>query len=149
MVHLRAGADPIAGHPVPPPIRWGALLAVAAAAVAVFAADPARRELLVTATAYNSLPGQTWGDPEEAAWGDRLEPGMRAVAVSRDLVRMGLTRGVEVRIEGLPGTFVVLDKMARRWRRRIDIYMGTDREAAREWGRRQVRISWSSADSRR
>jgi len=100
------------------------------------------RELVVTATAYNSLPGQTAGDPAVAAWGDRLEPGMRAIAVSRDLLERGLTRGVEVEIEGLPGRYVVLDKLHRRWRRRIDIYMGTDREAAREWGKRSVRIRW-------
>jgi len=100
------------------------------------------RELVVTATAYNSLPGQTAGDPAVAAWGDRLEPGMRAIAVSRDLLERGLTRGVEVEIEGLPGTYVVMDKLHRRWRKRIDIYMGTDREAARDWGKRTVRIRW-------
>lgn len=100
------------------------------------------RHLNVTATAYNSLPGQTSGDASVAAWGDRLEPGMKAVAVSRDLLELGLTRGVKVRIDGLPGDYVVLDKMSKRWKRRIDIYMGVDRGAAREWGRRKVRISW-------
>ena len=103
---------------------------------------PARRELTVTATAYNSLPGQTQGDPTLAAWGDRLEPGMRAIAVSRDLIPMGLGHETRVRIEGLPGEYRVLDKLARRWTRRIDIYMGNDVEAARSWGKREVRISW-------
>ena len=64
-----------------------------------------REELTVTATAYNSLPAQTSGDPNVAAWGDTLEPGMLAIAVSRDLIPLGLTRGVAVRIEGLPGEF--------------------------------------------
>jgi len=98
--------------------------------------------LVVTATAYNSLPGQTSGNPSIAAWGDRLEPGMRAIAVSRDLLELGLTHRTPVRIEGLPGEYVVLDKLAARWQRRIDIYMGTDREAALRWGKRKVRISW-------
>lgn len=100
------------------------------------------RTLQVTASAYNSLPEQTAGDPSRGAWGDVLEPGMRAIAVSRDLLELGLVRGVQVRIEGLPGEYAVLDKMARRWRRRIDIYMGKDLEAARAWGVREVRIHW-------
>jgi 3D (Asp-Asp-Asp) domain-containing protein len=92
--------------------------------------------LAVVATAYNSLPGQT----RPAAWGDVLVPGMRSVAVSPDLLKLGLRRGVRVRIDGLPGEFVVLDKMPARWQRRIDLYMGTDEAAARAWGRRTVTI---------
>ena len=102
----------------------------------------ANRTLEVTATAYNSLPDQTQGDPNLTAWGDTLVPGMKAIAVSRDLLSMGLTRGVEVTIEGLPGTYVVMDKLNKRWKMRIDIYMGTDKKAAMQWGKRQVRISW-------
>jgi 3D (Asp-Asp-Asp) domain-containing protein len=102
----------------------------------------AERTLRVKASAYNSLPGQTAGDPRLAAWGDVLEPGMRAIAVSRDLLELGLVRGTRVRIEGLPGEYAVLDKMAPRWRRKIDIYMGDDVEAARAWGVREVRIHW-------
>ncbi len=98
------------------------------------------RSLVVVATAYNSLPGQTHGDPRVAAWGDLLVPGTRSVAVSPDLLKLGLRRGVRVRIGGVPGEFVVLDKMPARWRRRIDLYMGTDEAAARAWGRRRVTI---------
>jgi 3D (Asp-Asp-Asp) domain-containing protein len=101
----------------------------------------------VTATAYNSLPGQTAGDPTLAAWGDRLRPGMRAIAVSHDLIELGLTHGTRVQIEGLDGVYEVLDRMPRRWRRRIDIYMGTDREAALDWGKRKVRVTWSEPAS--
>jgi len=97
---------------------------------------------VVTATAYNSVRAQTDGNPSIAAWGDRLQPGMRAIAVSHDLIRLGLTRGVYVRIDGLPGEWVVLDRMHSRWRKRIDIYMGVDVRAARRWGRRQVQIRW-------
>jgi 3D (Asp-Asp-Asp) domain-containing protein len=33
--------------------------------------------------------------------------------------------------------------MAARWTRKIDIYMGDDVSAAREWGVREVRIRWT------
>jgi len=125
--------------------RTALLLALALLATACATLGPSGRELLVTATAYNSLPHQTDGDPQLAAWGDRLRPGMRAVAVSPDLVAMGLDRGARVRIEGLGGEYVVLDQMPRRWTRRIDIYMGTDRRAAQAWGKRHVRITWQPA----
>ena len=71
--------------------------------------------LRVTASAYNSLPAQTDDNPSLAAWGDRLEPGVRAIAVSRDLIPMGLRHGTRVRIDGLPGEYRVLDKMGKRW----------------------------------
>jgi 3D (Asp-Asp-Asp) domain-containing protein len=107
-------------------------------------ASAGERSLEVTATAYNSVPGQTSGEPILTAWSDRLEPGMKAIAVSRDLIELGLTHGVEVGIEGLPGKYVVRDKMAKRWSRKIDIYMGEDVERALRWGRQKVTIQWSS-----
>src|SRR6056297_960847 len=61
----------------------------------------------VTATAYTSHSNQTSGDPLITAWGDTLKPGTRSIAVSRDLIDSGLTSGVEVKIEGLPGTYLV------------------------------------------
>jgi 3D (Asp-Asp-Asp) domain-containing protein len=100
------------------------------------------RTLEVTATAYNATPAQTSGDPNIGAWGHRLEPGMRAVAVSPDLLDLGLGPEREIRIEGLDGTWRVLDRMPARWSRRIDLFMGQDIEAARAWGKRRVRISW-------
>ncbi len=105
---------------------------------------PPQRSLEVTATAYNSVPEQTDDTPFIAAWGDRLDPAVASIAVSRDLLEMGLTRGTSVRIEELDADFVVLDKMHPRWKRRIDIYMGLDVEAARRWGKRRVTISWTA-----
>jgi 3D (Asp-Asp-Asp) domain-containing protein len=70
---------------------------------------------------------------------------MRAIAVSHDLIGLGLGRGAKVRIDGLPGEYVVLDKMASRWQRKIDLYMGMDREAAIAWGIRKVRIRWAAS----
>ncbi|MEC6824932.1 hypothetical protein VXS02_15975 [Photobacterium piscicola] len=99
------------------------------------------KKLNVTATAYNSVPAQTDSNPSIAAWGDRLKPGMKAIAVSRDLLKMGLKRGSKVKISGLPGEYVVLDKMHHRWNRKIDIYMGKDVRAAKKWGKRRVTIT--------
>jgi 3D (Asp-Asp-Asp) domain-containing protein len=73
---------------------------------------------------------------------------MQIVAVSPDLVEAGLVRGAELRIEGLPGVWTVLDRTASRHRNRIDIYMGTDVEAAIKWGLKKVTIRWSTPASR-
>lgn len=99
--------------------------------------------LRVTATAYTSHVGQTDSTPNIAAWGDRLRPGMKAIAVSRDLLKVyGLKRGQKVRIKGLKGEYLVLDKMNKRWRKKIDIYMGMNKRKAFRWGRRKVEIMW-------
>ena len=105
-------------------------------------ADDTERSLVVTATAYTSRPEQTDDDPYLAAWGDVIKPGMKVIAVSRDLIPQGLDHHAAVRIEGLPGVYLVLDKMNERWKRRIDIYMGHDLAAARAWGKRKVEINW-------
>lgn len=102
--------------------------------------------LFVTATAFNSLPKQGQGNPNVGAWGDRLAPGMRVVAVSADLESIGLRRGTRIKIEGLPNEYVVLDRMPARWKRRIDLYMGNDVKAARAWGVREVAIYWTASD---
>ncbi len=96
----------------------------------------------VSASAYTIAESETKkGNVGLAAWGDQLEPGMKAIAVSRDLIKAGLTHETEVRIEGLPGTYLVLDKMNKRWTDHIDILM-EDPQAARSWGRQGVTISW-------
>jgi 3D (Asp-Asp-Asp) domain-containing protein len=106
------------------------------------AAGKDEQVLKVTATAYNSLPGQTQNDPSLTAWGDRLVPGMKVIAVSRDLIAKGLTHGVKVKIDGMSGTYTVMDKLHKRWKLRIDIYMGKDVKAAKQWGKRKVTIRW-------
>lgn len=101
------------------------------------------RKMEVTATAYNSVEAQTKkGDSLTTAWGETLEPGMKAIAVSRDLIKEGLDYNTKVKIEGLPGTYRVIDKMNKRWEKRIDIYMGDQVEEAIEWGKQEVTITW-------
>ena len=56
-----------------------------------------RRTLALTATAYNSVPEQTNSQPNIAAWGDSLQPGMKVIAVSRDLLDLG---AIKVRVRG-------------------------------------------------
>ena len=97
----------------------------------------------VTSTAYNSFRYQTSSNPNITAWGDTLVPGMKSIAVSRDLLAKGLKHGTMVRIDTFPDTFYINDKMHRRWKNRIDIYMGKDRKRAMEWGRRKVRIEYA------
>lgn len=101
----------------------------------------------VTATAYNSLAGQTDTTPSLAAWGDTLKPGMKAIAVSRDLIPMGLEHNAKVWIDDEPTPYLVLDKMNKRWRDRIDIYMGVDRTAALKWGKKRIKIRWQAPSS--
>jgi 3D (Asp-Asp-Asp) domain-containing protein len=123
-----------------------ALLALALCAIVPvpigLAEIPRVRSVVVDATAYNSLPEQTEGDPWLSASGHRLESGMRAIAVSPDLAKLGLVFGRKVRIDGLKGEWVVRDRMPGRWKRRIDVFMGEDIDAAFAFGRRRVRIHW-------
>ena len=102
-----------------------------------------KRKLRVTATAYSSHRAQTDSTPFLAAWNNRLRPGMKIIAVSRDmLTRYGMRNGTKVRIGGLRGYYTVRDKMNKRYKKRIDIYMGLDRRRALRWGRRSVAIYW-------
>jgi len=102
-----------------------------------------KKMLRVTATAYTSHCGQTDSTPFLAAWNNRLQPGMKIIAVSRDMIKKyGMRNGTKVRIAGLPGYYVVRDKMHKRYQKRIDIYMGLDKRRALRWGRRSVLVYW-------
>lgn len=98
--------------------------------------------LEVTATAYNAVASQTDSLGNIAAWGDTLQPGMKCIAVSRDLLKKGLKYQTPVKIEGFEGIYLVKDKMHSRWQNRIDIFMGLDVQKAREWGRKKVTIQY-------
>jgi 3D (Asp-Asp-Asp) domain-containing protein len=126
-------------------LKRSGILTIAGLLIVLFSAgnngDKKVKILEVTATAYNSVPEQTYGNPEEGAWGDMLDPSIKSIAVSRDLLDLGLTHRTEVEIEGL-GNFVVLDKMNKRWEKKIDIFMGKDIQNALEWGVKKVTIKW-------
>ncbi|MCX2801307.1 3D domain-containing protein [Microbulbifer thermotolerans] len=104
-----------------------------------------KKTMTVDATAYNSVPGQTDSNPWIAAWNNRLRPGDKIIAVSRDLEKHGLTNGAKVKIEGLPGIYTVRDRMNKRFRRRIDVWMGKDVKKARRWGKKKLKITWHPA----
>ena len=97
--------------------------------------------LKVTSSAYNSVAAQTTAtNPAIAAWGDTLKPGLRAIAISRDLLDSGLYYNQQVFIQGFDSAFYVKDKMNRRWKNKIDVYLGLDVDSARAWGLKELEI---------
>lgn len=101
------------------------------------------KQLRVTASAYTSEIKQTSSSPFIGAWGHRLTPGEKTIAVSRDLIaEYGLTSGSKVKIGGLDGLYTIKDKMNKRYTKHIDIYMGLDKAKALRWGRRSAMIYW-------
>ncbi len=100
------------------------------------------KEIDVKASAYNSVRYQTSSNPSIAAWGDSLKPGMQCIAVSRDLIKLGLKHNTPVKIEGLNGIYLVKDKMHRRKKHQIDIYMGVDIKKAKKWGIKRLKIQY-------
>lgn len=115
--------------------------------LAIVCSSCARDEMTmeVVGTAYNALPGQTQGDPEIGAWGDKLDMNIPSIAVSRDLIEIGLVHNAKVRIDGFPEYYLVRDKLNKRFTKQIDIFMGLDRDAAIEFGKKTVRIYWTPA----
>ena len=114
----------------------------------VSAVEPVLLE--VTVTAYSSTPDQTDATPFVTASGRRVRPGI--VAVSRDLEARGLTFGTRLVITdvGGPGcgavaqelvgkTLEVDDRMHRRKRRQLDVWMPSRAEALR-FGRCRARV---------
>lgn len=85
----------------------------------------------VTVTMYNGLPGQTDDSPTVTATGHKFDPNNvsheKIVAVSRDLLRKNggpYEMGDSIRLSGTgdkDGTYVIKDKMGKRWQKRIDI----------------------------
>ncbi|TFG71258.1 MAG: hypothetical protein E4H26_12665, partial [Flavobacteriales bacterium] len=58
------------------------------------------KTVLVNVSAYNSVSSQTDSIPNVAAWGDTLRPGMKSIAISRDLMDLGLDYDTQVIIQG-------------------------------------------------
>jgi 3D (Asp-Asp-Asp) domain-containing protein len=96
----------------------------------------------VNATAYNSVVSQTNNNPNITAFGDSVKPGMKYIAVSSDLYRLGLKHNTPIKIDGFEVVYWVKDKMHARWKNKIDIYMGIDIKAAKKWGRKKIDIEY-------
>ncbi|WP_423822292.1 hypothetical protein V5738_18390 [Salinisphaera sp. SPP-AMP-43] len=109
---------------------------------------PQWRRLTVRASSYTLAPDETRPEGDQiGAFGDKLSPEDNVIAVSRDLLRAGLSHGTRVRIEGLDGTYTVLDKMHRRWKNKIDILFAKRRRALK-WGVQTVEIRYRTTDKR-
>ena len=121
---------------------WVILLFIVVTSCNIKTKECNKKLFRVTATAYNSLSYQTSSNPSITAFGDSLKPGMRYIAVSRDLLDSGLVHNTKVKIEGFDSLFTVKDKMNKRWRKRIDIYMGIDVKKAKQWGKKNINIEY-------
>jgi len=111
--------------------------------------------LTLRATAYNSLPSQTDGDPHITATGATTRFGI--IAASRDLLAGGVPYGSLVRIRDLGGfgngrgagafqevldgmdLFVVEDTMHIRKEQQVDVWF-PELSTALSWGVRQVEL---------
>lgn len=145
------------------PASHGSVLIVAPEArilAAARPAGPARPDvagsisLTAKATAYNSLPGQTWGDPNVTATGSQTRFGI--IAVSRDLLGSQLPYGSLVRLRDLGGfdgrgagdfqtvldeqqVFIVEDTMHSRKTQQVDVWF-PELNTALSWGVRQIEV---------
>lgn len=84
-------------------------------------------EVVVDATIYHAVEGQTDSTPLITASGKHIDPsnpaGHRWIAVSRDLEALGFVFGKRVMVMGaehMDGIYTVEDRMNRRWTKRID-----------------------------
>ncbi len=84
----------------------------------------------VTVSAYNTVKGQTSGNPNRGSCGI-IKPGSNVIAVSRDLKRK-YPCGTKVKLNGK--TYKVWDTMGKRWRNKIDVCYHKDITAARRHG---------------
>lgn len=110
--------------------------------------EPEMKCMQVKASAYNSVTNQTraGSDGTITAWGDTLRPDTKSVAISRDLLDSGMVHGTMIYIEGFKEPFKVNDKMNRRFTNKIDLHLGTDVQAAREFGNQELNICFEQPE---
>jgi len=91
-------------------------------------------EISVTATVYHAVEGQTDDTPLITASGKHIDPSSpeshRWIAVSRDLEKLGFVFGAKVIVEcagEMNGTWIVQDRMNRRWTHRIDFLVNENK----------------------
>jgi 3D (Asp-Asp-Asp) domain-containing protein len=96
----------------------------------------------VVCTVYNAVPEQTNSDPEHTAFMFKLDLSNpykhRIIAVSRDLL-VKYPKGTKVVIKGTSydGIYTVMDKMNKRYTKRIDILINEDMPIGK-WNRTQL-----------
>jgi 3D (Asp-Asp-Asp) domain-containing protein len=95
------------------------------------------KTMRVTATAYNSVPEQTDGDPFTTAAGTRTRPGVVAACFPFGTQLEIIVPGQEGSLNGI--TYVVEDRTGAGRCDHVDIWMETIPEA-RQFGRRTVEI---------
>ena len=89
----------------------------------------------VTVTAYTPTVGETDDTPYITASNTRVRNGI--VAISRDIEKKyNLKFGDKIHLEGI-GTFEYQDRMHSRWKKRVDIFMYSNKKA-RQFGKRQT-----------
>ncbi len=105
---------------------------------------------IVEATAYNAVKEQCDSTPNTCAWSDKIHRNNRnkIVAVSRDLIRLGLNRKTPIyyKNDNTIKKKIVLDKVNKRFRSRIDILKSFKNEAF-EFGKKKIRIYWYEGSS--
>lgn len=95
------------------------------------------RTIPVTLTAYSPTPDQCGPDPFTTASGEKVRTGI--VALSRDIEKeYNLKFGDKIKIIGL-GVFEFQDRMHRKWKKKVDIFLWERRKAI-EFGKRQGKI---------
>jgi len=105
---------------------------------------------IVEATAYNAVKEQCDSTPNICAWNDKIHRNNqnKIVAVSRDLIRLGLNRKTPIyyKNDNTIKKKIVLDKVNKRFRSRIDILKSFKNEAF-EFGKKKIRIYWYEGSS--
>ena len=98
-------------------------------------------EVVVDATIYHAVEGQTDSTPLITASGKHINPnnpaGHKWFAVSRDLEILGFVFGEKVLVTGaeqMDGVYVVEDRMNRRWTKRIDFLVNETMKGGRRRG---------------
>jgi 3D (Asp-Asp-Asp) domain-containing protein len=104
-------------------------------------------EVIVTATIYHAVEGQTDSTPLITASGKHIDPNNpekhRWIAVSRDLEPLGFTFGTEVIVEGalgMEGIWIVQDRMNKRWKHRIDFLVNKEKKLGK-WENVKIKIN--------
>ena len=118
------------------------------ATVPTFLEPPGPLYVMLKVTAYNPVLEQTDDTPHEAAWGDKVARGM--VAVSWDLIKLGLDNKTPIVIDGLEFMQTTIsDKMHERKIQQLDILMFSEPDAWRfgvQYRRVQCPLTWEAVN---